>query len=182
MPRAAIVALSVVMLALVAIIVYAGRHEATQRASATVVISNVAARQQPAPLTAEEEAFATALWPMHSEVVEPSAVRLTFAGMIYTTEDHDAKKLAATLGPVNATFRAAVDKARTMDVPASMQAVHDLYVTSLDLYVKASTEMLKLAQDGNERHLVDAQAISKLASEDLLKAGDVLWPGEHKPN
>ncbi|MBV9755813.1 MAG: hypothetical protein JO047_02050, partial [Alphaproteobacteria bacterium] len=71
---------------------------------------------------------------------------------------------------------------RAMDVPASMQTVHNLYVTSLDLYVKASTEMLKLAQDGNERHLVDAQAMSYLASQDLLKAGDVLWPGEHKPN
>lgn len=181
MSRAVILALSVVMVALLAIIVYAGRHEATQLASATVV-AHVVASQQPAPLTPEEEAFATALWPMHSEVVEPSAVRLTFAGMIYATDDHDVKKLAATLGPVHETFRSAVEKARAMDVPASMQAVHDLYVTSLDLYVKASTEMLKLAQDGNEHHLVDAQVMSKLASEDLLKAGDVLWPGEHKPN
>jgi hypothetical protein len=181
MPRAVILALSAVMIALLAIIVYAGRHETPQQAPVAVV-ANVAEPQQPPPLTPEEEAFATALWPMHSEVVEPSAVRLTFAGMIYATEDHDAKKLAATLGPVNETFRAAVDKARAMDVPASMQAVHDLYVTSLDLYVRASAEMLKLAQDGNERHLIDAQVMSKLASQDLLKAGDVLWPGEHKPN
>ena len=179
MPRAVIVALSVVMVGLLAVIFYAGRHEASQTPIA-VAANGVA--PQPAPLTPEEEAFATALWPMHSEVVEPSAVRLTFAGMVYTTEDHDAKKLAATLGPVNETFRAAVEKARAMDVPASMQTVHNLYVTSLDLYVKASTEMLKLAQDGNERHLVDAQAMSYLASQDLLKAGDVLWPGEHKPN
>lgn len=181
MPRTVILALSAVMVALLAIIVYAGRREATQRPAAVVAVNDTA-KQQPPPLTPEEEAFATALWPMHSAVVEPSAVRLTFAGMVYATEDHDVKKLAATLRPVSETFRSAVEKARAMDVPASMQRVHDLYVTSLDLYVKASAEMLKLAEDGNERHLVDAQVMSKLASEDLLKAGDVLWPGEHKPN
>jgi hypothetical protein len=42
--------------------------------------------------------------------------------------------------------------------------------------------MLKVAEDGNDRHMVDAQAMSERASEYLLKAGDVLWPGEHKPN
>jgi len=40
----------------------------------------------------DEEAFAAALWPTHSEVVEPTAVRLTFAGMIYATDDHDVRK------------------------------------------------------------------------------------------
>lgn len=180
MPRAAMLSLSFVMVALLAIIAYAGHREVAQQA-ATAAISSPGVPQPP-PLTAEEEAFATALWPMHSEIVEPTAVRLTFAGLVYATEDHDARKLVATLQPVSDTFRAALQRARALDVPASMQAVHDLYVTSLDLYVKASAEMLKVGEDGNERHMVDAQAMSKLASEDLLKAGDVLWPGEHKPN
>jgi hypothetical protein len=181
MPRAAILSLAFVMVALLAIIGYAGRHEIAQQSVATAASAGSAV-QQPPPLTPEEEAFATALWPMHSEVVEPSAVRLTFAGMVYATDDHDARKLAATLQPVSETFRAALDKARNLDVPASMQAVHELYLQSLSLYVKASAEMLKVAQDGNDQHMVDAQVMSKLASEDLLKAGDVLWPGEHKPN
>jgi len=60
--------------------------------------------------------------------------------------------------------------------------VHERYVEALALYVKASAEMLKVAQDSSDRHLVEAQMMSKLASEELLKAGDVLWPGEHKPN
>ena len=125
---------------------------------------------------------ATALWPTHSEVVEPTAVRLTFAGMIYATDDHDVRKLTATLQPVNETFRATLEKVRALDVPASMQRVHERYVEALALYVKASAEMLKVAQDSSDRHLVEAQMMSKLASEELLKAGDVLWPGEHKPN
>lgn len=180
MPRAAVLSLSFVMIVLLAIIAYAGHREVVEQP----VIERVAgsAAPQPPPLTPEEEAFATALWPTHSEVVEPTAVRLTFAGMVYATEDHDARKLAQTLRPVNEIFRATLEKTRALDVPASMQRVHELYLTSLDLYVKASDEMLKVAADGNEQHLVDAQLLSKRASEDLLKAGDVLWPGEHKPN
>lgn len=185
MPRAAILSLSFVTVALLAIIGYAGHREVAQQPVAPATVS--IASQQLRPLSPEEEAYATSLWPMHSEVVEPTAVRLTFAGLIYATEDHDLHKLVTTLQPVNETFRTALEKARTLDVPASMQSVHDRYVDALTLYVKASAEMLKVAQDGNDQHLVDqhlvaAQTISKLASEELLKAGDVLWPGEHKPN
>lgn len=180
MPRAAILSLSFVTVALLAIIGYAGHREVAQQA-ATTVTTNLAV-QQPPPLSPEEEAFATALWPTHSEVVEPTAVRLTFAGMIYATDDHDVHKLTATLQPVNETFRTVLEKVRALDVPASMQRVHERYVDALTLYVKASVEMLKVGQDRNDQHLVEAQAMSKLASEELLKAGDVLWPGEHKPN
>lgn len=180
MPRAAILSLAFVSVALLAVIGYAGHREIAQQSVATVTAYS--AVQQPPPLTPEEEAFATSLWPTHSGVVEPTAVRLTFAGLIYTTDDHDVRKLAATLQPVNETFRAALEKVRALDVPASMQAVHDRYVDALTLYVRASAEMLKVAQDNNDHHLIEAQVISERASEELLKAGDVLWPGEHKPN
>jgi hypothetical protein len=119
---------------------------------------------------------------MHSEVVEPTAARLTFAGLIYATVEHDGQKLAAKLRPVNETFRQALDKARALDVPASMQQVHELYVNSLALYVQASAEMLKTAEDGNDRRMIEAQRMSETAAKDLVRAGDVLWPGEHRPN
>jgi hypothetical protein len=180
MPRAAILSLSFVMVALLAIVGYAGRREMAQPSVATSVITKFEA--QPPPLSPEEEAYATSLWPMHSEVVEPSAVRLSFAGLVYATEDHDARKLAAVLQPLSGTFRSAMEKARGLDVPTSMQTVHEQYLEALTLYENASAEMLKVAQDGNEQHLITAQAMSERASEDLLKAGDVLWPGEHKPN
>mgnify|MGYP001376063817 CR=1 FL=1 len=182
MPRAAIVSLSFVMVALLAIVVYAGRREVTQRAAATTMAAGVAAPAQPRALSPEEEAYATALWPTHNEVVEAAAVRLAFAGLVYATDDHDKGKLAATLRPVNATFHAALEKVRSLDVPASLQAVHEQYLESLTLYERASAEMLKVAEDGNDRHLIDAEVMSHHAAQDLLKAGDVLWPGEHKPN
>jgi hypothetical protein len=182
MPRTAMLSLSMLMVALLAIVVYAGRREMTQPSGANSVVASAAASPQPRPLSPEEEAYAIALWPTHNEFVEAAAVRLAFAGLVYATEDHDARKLAAAIQPVGVTFHTAHDKVRALDVPASLQRIHEQYLDVLTLYERASAEMLKVAADGNERHLIDAQELSHRAAQELIKAGDVLWPGEHKPN
>jgi len=134
------------------------------------------------PLSAEEEGYAAALWPIHSEVVEVSAVDMSFAGIAYITEHHDAQRLAAKVMALRDRFRTAADQARLIPVPAAMGQVHDQYLEALALYETASTEMLKVAADGKVEHLIEAQTLSQRAAEDLLKVGDVLWPGEYKPN
>jgi hypothetical protein len=139
-------------------------------------------RELPAPLTEAEEAYAEALWPLHQEIVEPSAGRLTFAGLAYAVDDHDSERLAAKLGPLRDTFRNAHEKVAAVPAPASMQSVRERYLESLSLYERSAAEMMEVAQDGNDRHLVLAQQTSERAAEDLVKAGDILWPGEHKPN
>ena len=63
-----------------------------------------------------------------------------------------------------------------------MKKVHDWYLEALTLFEAASTEMVKVAADGKVEHLIEAQSMSHRAAEDLLKVGDVLWPGEYKPN
>jgi hypothetical protein len=60
--------------------------------------------------------------------------------------------------------------------------VHARYLEALSLYEQAATEMLQVAEDGDDRHLVSAQAFSQRAAEEVVKTGDILWPGEHKPN
>jgi len=55
-------------------------------------------------------------------------------------------------------------------------------VTLLSLYEQSVTEMLEVERDGDEGHLVNAQIKSGHAVEELVKVGDILWPGEHKPN
>jgi hypothetical protein len=134
------------------------------------------------PLSAEEEAYAAALWPIHSEVVEVSAMEMSFAGIAYVTEHHDAHRLEAKVTALRDRFRTAADKTRSMPVPASMGKVHDQYLEALALYETASAEMVKVAADGKVEHLIEAQTMSQRAAEDLLKVGDVLWPGEYKPN
>jgi len=69
-----------------------------------------------------------------------------------------------------------------MPVPASMGKVHDQYLEALALFETASMEMIKVAADGKVEHLIEAQTMSQRAAEELLIVGDVLWPGEYKPN
>ncbi len=136
----------------------------------------------PPPLTAEEEAYAEALWPLHQEVVEASAGRLTSAGLAFVIDDHDAQRLAAKLTPLRETFRSTREKMAAIPAPPSLQTVRDRYLELLSLYEQSATEMLEVARDGDEGHLIDAQHKSEHAAEELVKVGDVLWPGEHKPN
>jgi hypothetical protein len=134
------------------------------------------------PLTAEEEAFTEALWPLHQEVVEASTGRLTFAGLAFVVDDHDADRLAAKLTPLREIFHDSQAKVAAIPAPSSLQQVRDRYVGLLSLYEQSATEMLKVARDGDKGHLIDAQRISERAAEELVKLGDILWPGEHKPN
>jgi hypothetical protein len=136
----------------------------------------------PPPLTADEEAFAEALWPLHQEVVEASASRLSSAGLAFAIDDHDAHKLAAKVVPLRTVFHDTREKLTAIAAPPSLQGVRDRYLTLLSLYEQSATEMLEVERDGDEGHLMNAQIKSGHAAEELVKVGDILWPGEHKPN
>ena len=71
---------------------------------------------------------------------------------------------------------------RGLAVPASLSKVHGQYLEAMTLYRKASNEMLEFTRDGARQHLIDAQGMGITASEDLLRAGEVLWPGQYKPH
>ena len=71
---------------------------------------------------------------------------------------------------------------RGLAVPASLSKVHGQYLEAMTLYRKASNEMLEFTKDGARQHLIDAQGMGTTASEDLLRAGEVLWPGQYKPH
>ena len=59
---------------------------------------------------------------------------------------------------------------------------HAQYLAALSLYERAAAEMLKVARDRSEEHLITAQRMTEEAAQDIVKAGDILWPAEHKPN
>ncbi len=150
------------------------RHEVSQPAVVTA----------PAPeraLTSEEEDYAAALWPIHSEV-KLAVVEMSFAGIAYKMGDQNAKALEAKLGPLADSFEAATARVQGLQVPASMTEVQDRYLGALALYAKAAAEMMTGARDGKDEHLLAGQQMSQHATEDILRVGDVLWPGEYKPN
>jgi hypothetical protein len=138
--------------------------------------------QEMRPLTAEEETFAEALWPLHQETVEPAAGRLTAAGLAFFLDDHDASRFGAQLTPLRQIFHDTREKVAAIPVPSSLQWARDRYMELLNLYEQSAAEMLAVTRDGDEGHLIDAQHKSQRAAEELEKVGDSLWPAEHKPN
>jgi len=154
---------------------FCGRRVASQSPS------DVAGMAEPPALTAEEEVYAESLWTVHS-AAKAWAIDLDFAGILYKTETQDAGKLGAKVQTLSAQFAGAESRARAIDVPPSMRAVHEKYLAAIQLYESAAAEMLRTAQDGDDRRLLVAQGMSQHAAEEMLRVGDVLWPGEYKPN
>jgi hypothetical protein len=132
-------------------------------------------------LTAEEETYAAALWPIHSEV-KLAAVNMSFAGIAYKTGGLDSAGLKTRLEPLQAKFAAAAEQFRQLPAPASRSKEHGVYAEALQLYQQAITEMIKVTGDGRDEHLLTAQQQSQQASTRLLILSDALWPGEYKPN
>ena len=180
-PRARTLWLSIVIAALVVVVALAMQRELTPRAAVSPMVFWQGVLQ-PRALSPDEEVYAEALWPIHNQVVETSAVAMSFAGMSYMTEHHDPARLAQTARALHETFQTATRKTQALSVPNSMHRVQDQYLTALALFETASAEMIKVSEDGKIDHLMEAQVMSQRAAEDLLKVGDVLWPGEHKPN
>lgn len=131
--------------------------------------------------SAADERFSQALWNIHADV-RTAAVRMTFAGLSYKMGDGDRASVSTKVVPLTEVFREAESQLLALDAPASMQDTRSRYVGALQLYRQASQEMIKVAQDGNDAHLLKAQEMSEQASGILLEVGDQLWPGEIKPN
>lgn len=165
---------------LAGIVVLAWQHE-LQRKPAPLATPPAATRPQPKALSAAEEGYAAALWQIHREVT-PSAVAMSFAGIVYETGGRDRDLLERKLEPVASFFHDAELRVRGLEVPASLAEVHNQYLEAMILYGKASQDMLAFAKDDERHHLIAAHDKSLTASQAILRAGEVLWPGQYKPH
>ena len=179
------IAMGVLLLGLGAIAALAmvreGRHASAPVQSAVAAGGAFAGHAERPALSAEEERYAAGLWPIHQQT-KTSAVQMTFAGLAYKLGDIDKAAVKERVAPLTKAFRDARAEASRLQVPASLEKQHQQYLAALKLYEDASVEMVKVTRDGNEEHLVAAQKMSYAASEDSLRVGDALWPGEYKPN
>src|SRR5882757_2074623 len=167
MPGGRSLLLAGVVVALAATTGAAWLHEVRPRSAvqpAAQTDSTRAEKPQPPALTADEERFATALWAVHRDATR-LAVAMSFAGIAYQTEDRDARALARKIEPLAKFFHDA-----------------EMQVRAMALYANAAAEMLKFTEDGNTEHLGDAHRMDVSASEDMLRVGEVLWPGQYKPH
>lgn len=131
--------------------------------------------------SAEEEAYSLALWRIHDKV-KTSAVQLSFAGLSYKLKEIDGAGIKAKIAPQLEIYRTARADIAKLKAPASMAELHGSYDQAVQLYEQASLEMLKIATDGNEQHLLNAHSGTNTAATLLMKVGSELWPGEFKPN
>jgi hypothetical protein len=180
LPQAGGLLLGAVIVALLAVVGYALQRELSRQPASdatTPMVSAVPARA----LSADEEGYAAALWPIHREA-KLAALGLSFAGIAYKTDGQDPARLEAEVEPLAQGFRAAIAKARALEVPASMRDVHERFLGVLASYRTAADEMLQAAREGRDQRLIAAQGLSFRAAEDALRIGDVLWPGEYRPH
>lgn len=167
------------LLILASLPIVASRHEIK---SEPVYQSSSASGKAVLPaLTPDEERYAVALWEIHRDVTT-SAVAMSFAGIAFKTEASDARTFEQRIERLATLFQEAEERARHVAVPTTMVDVHARYASAVSRYSEAAQEMLKFAQDSEPRHLSNAHEISISASEDMLRIGDVLWPGQYKPH
>lgn len=169
------------VMGLVALMAVAAFRETAKPKLPQGAASAESSRVERPAVTAEEETYARALWPIHAQVKQ-DAVKMTFAGLAYKTGDIRRDGVKQRVAPLTPAFEAAAVALGKVQVPASMKHLHGEYAEAVKLYRDASAAMVRVAADGKDEHLVEAQTMSEKASGLTLKVGEVLWPGEFKPN
>jgi len=180
LPSIKVLVFGAVLLSLLGILALATvREVATSPASARMARPALAPPRP--PLTAAEEEYALALWPIHNEV-KASSLKMTLGGLAYKLGDLDRAGLKVRVDRSAETYRRAARQIAALTPPASLAQAHAMYMDAVRLYQRSAAEMVRVVSDGRDEHLVVAQPLSMEASEKLLKVGDVLWPNEYKPN
>jgi hypothetical protein len=132
-------------------------------------------------LTPAEEAYAHALWAIHGDV-KNAAFALTFSGLKYKLRELEVRAFETGVQAASKRFSDAEARVRALAPPTSLGRIHDQYLDAVHLFQQSAAEMLKVAEDGRDDHLLVAHPLSQQASEKLLRVGNVIWPGEYLPN
>jgi hypothetical protein len=173
------IGIGVVAAALAATALYAGLRE-VRKASVPAPAAapmEMGHAERPA-LTADEERYAHALWKVHDQV-RTAAVRMS--GLSYKMGDIKKAELASRVEPISQEFKTAFEEAGRLTPPGTLRDLHAEYLGAIRSYQQASLDMRAIKGDGDD-HLIAAQSLSERAATSLLKVGETLWPGEHKPN
>jgi hypothetical protein len=179
-PPIKIILFGLVLLGLLGIVLLAAFREVSTSPANARTARPVLAPPRP-PLTAAEEEYALALWPIHNDV-KASALRMILGGLSYKIGELDRMALKSRIERSTETYQSAARRIAALTPPPSLVRAHAMYSDAVRLYQESAAEMLRVADDGRDEHLVIAQPLSMEASETLLKVGDILWPSEYKPN
>jgi hypothetical protein len=141
-----------------------------------------AAEAAPGPaLSAEEEGYLRALWPIHGDV-ERSAVRVSLGAIFYTTGDLESAALKDRLEAALVAYQKAEARVSELKPPASFARKHEEYLAAIRLYEQAEIEALKMFSDGDDAHLIRAHLLSYEGSNKIREIGGQFWRDEFPPN
>ena len=131
--------------------------------------------------TAAEEAYARALWPIHSEV-KLTALRLASGSIQVKIKGMDRGQLQPRVDEAARVYERAEAEISQLQPPPSLQDVHAEYLRAIQLYRQSRDELALMFADGREEHMDAALAPREEASQILRKVGLDLWPNEYVPN
>jgi len=172
------VMVALALLAIAAIVLFKTGAPSALRGSAAV-----AAPAQPVrpPLSADEERYIRALWPIHGDV-ERSSMRMSLGQIFYTTKDVGAPELKARVEQALSTYRSAQARLQALQPPASLKSEHDDYLAAVRQFEQSAHEVMKMFGDGREEHLLAAHPSGQAGADKIREIGGKFWPNEFAPH
>jgi len=132
-------------------------------------------------LTADEERYIRALWPIHGDV-ERSTMRLSLGQIFYTTQDLAAPELKARAEHALGVYKNAQTRIQALQPPDSLRAQHDEYLAAVRLFEESTQEVMKMFSDGREDHLLAAHPKGQAGADKIREIGGKFWPNEFAPH
>jgi hypothetical protein len=132
-------------------------------------------------LTADEERYIRALWPIHGDV-ERSTMRMSLGQIFYTNKDLGAPELKARVEHALGVYKSAQARIQGLQPPASLRAQHDDYLAAVRLFEESAHEVMKMFSDGREDHLLAAHPKGQAGADKIREIGGKFWPNEFAPH
>jgi hypothetical protein len=132
-------------------------------------------------LSADEERYIRALWPIHGDV-ERSTMRMSLGQIFYSTKDLAAPELKSRVEHALAVYKSAQARIGALAPPASLRAQHDEYLAAVGLFEESALEVMKMFSDGREDHLVTAHPKGQAGADKIREIGGRFWPNEFAPH
>jgi hypothetical protein len=132
-------------------------------------------------LTAEEERYIRALWPIHGDV-ERSTMRMTLGQIFFANKDLGAPELKARVEQAIDVYKSAQARIQGLQPPASLRAQHDDYLAAVRLFEESASEVMKMFADGREDHLLAAHPKGQAGADKIREIGGRFWPNEFAPH
>jgi hypothetical protein len=132
-------------------------------------------------LTADEERYIRALWPIHGDV-QRSTLRMSLGQIFFSNKDLGAAELKARVEQALGVYKNARTRMQDLQPPESLRAQHDDYLVAVRLFEESAQEIMKMFVDGREEHLLAAHPKGQAGADKIREIGGKFWPNEFAPH